>query len=123
MAAKWATHGQKLPIMADNGQTMTEMTDTARKCAKVVPQICRNMPKMVENVDSSIKGSAHLSNLGTILFGEALPPEKKGARLVASCICQSKHLCVGSARRVRLHGCLVTGPAASGGMQFRGIIF
>ena len=97
--------------MSDNGQTMTEMaetgskwvvngqkmTETARKCAKVVPQMCRNMPKMVENADSGIKGSAHLSNLGTLLFGEALPPEKKCARLVASCICQSKHLCVGSA--------------------------
>jgi len=30
-AAKWAAYGQKLPIMADNDQTMTEMAETGRK--------------------------------------------------------------------------------------------
>ena len=50
----------------------------------------------------------------TLLFGEALPPEKKCAWLVASCICQSKHLCVGSAPQGSgSMDALVTGPAAT----------
>ena len=80
-----------------NGQKMAEMAEIGPANGRKWPKMAQNDRKYVENADSGIKGSAHLSNLGTLLFGEALPPEKKCARLEASCICQSKHLCVGSA--------------------------